>query len=262
MRLIGHSDQAGRSDGQQIMVRNGYAYIGHVCSKGFSVIDVRDPDQAEGRRLCPEPAEHLEPASAGPRRPAAARAWPRHVLASRNGGRAQLLQAAVRHARRACRPTQRATGRPEWRCSTFPSPTAPRQIGFMAVEGAGLHRIWYVGGRWAYASAMIDGFSDYILVIIDMADPTKPRDRRPLLAAGHESRGRRDGELAARTRPLRPAPRGRRRRHRLLRLARRLPRERRRVRQGQSEAHRPSRSGRRRSAAARTIACRCQTGIC
>ena len=43
MRLIGHCDQAGRSDGQQIMVRNGYAYIGHVCSKGFSVIDVRDP---------------------------------------------------------------------------------------------------------------------------------------------------------------------------------------------------------------------------
>jgi hypothetical protein len=25
------------------MVREGYAYIGHVCSKGFSVIDVRDP---------------------------------------------------------------------------------------------------------------------------------------------------------------------------------------------------------------------------
>ena len=36
MRLIGHCDQAGRADGQQIMVRNGYAYIGHVCSKGFS----------------------------------------------------------------------------------------------------------------------------------------------------------------------------------------------------------------------------------
>ena len=35
MRLIGHSDQAGRSDGQQIMVRNGYAYIGHVCSMGY-----------------------------------------------------------------------------------------------------------------------------------------------------------------------------------------------------------------------------------
>ena len=43
MRLVGHCDQAGRSDGQQIMVRNGHAYIGHVCSKGFSVIDVSDP---------------------------------------------------------------------------------------------------------------------------------------------------------------------------------------------------------------------------
>ena len=53
-------------------------------------------------------------------------------------------------------------------------PAAPQQIGFMPVEGTGIHRIWYVGGRWAYASAMIDGFSDYILVTIDMQDPTKP----------------------------------------------------------------------------------------
>ena len=39
-------------------------------------------------------------------------------------------------------------------------PEAPRKIGFMPVEGTGIHRIWYVGGRWAYASAMIDGFTD------------------------------------------------------------------------------------------------------
>ena len=43
MRLIGHTDQNGRGDGQQIMVQNGHAYIGHVCSRGFSVVDVRDP---------------------------------------------------------------------------------------------------------------------------------------------------------------------------------------------------------------------------
>jgi hypothetical protein len=54
-------------------------------------------------------------------------------------------------------------------------PAQPRQIGFMPVDGTGLHRIWYTGGRWAYASAMIDGFTDYILVTIDMQDPTKPR---------------------------------------------------------------------------------------
>ena len=54
-------------------------------------------------------------------------------------------------------------------------PGDPRQIGFMPVEGTGLHRIWYVGGRWAYASALLDGFSDYILITIDMQNPKKPR---------------------------------------------------------------------------------------
>jgi hypothetical protein len=53
-------------------------------------------------------------------------------------------------------------------------PGEPKQIGFMPVKGTGLHRIWYVGGRWAYASALIDGFSDYILVTIDMQDPRNP----------------------------------------------------------------------------------------
>ena len=35
--------RAGKSDGVQIMVHRGYAYIGHIFSKGFSVVDVRDP---------------------------------------------------------------------------------------------------------------------------------------------------------------------------------------------------------------------------
>jgi len=55
-------------------------------------------------------------------------------------------------------------------------PEAPRQIGFMPVDGGGIHRAWYTGGRWAYASALIDGFTDYIFITIDMADPTKPRE--------------------------------------------------------------------------------------
>src|ERR1700730_3660870 len=43
MRLLGHSDQGGRADGVQLMVHRGYAYVGHIFSKGFSIIDVRDP---------------------------------------------------------------------------------------------------------------------------------------------------------------------------------------------------------------------------
>ena len=43
MKLVGYSDQDGRCDGVQIMVHRGFAYVGHIFSKGFSVIDVRDP---------------------------------------------------------------------------------------------------------------------------------------------------------------------------------------------------------------------------
>jgi hypothetical protein len=55
-------------------------------------------------------------------------------------------------------------------------PANPRPIGFMAVEGLGLHRIWWTGGRYAYASALLDGFLDHILISIDMADPATPRE--------------------------------------------------------------------------------------
>ena len=45
-------------------------------------------------------------------------------------------------------------------------PQAPRRIGFMPVDGGGIHRIWYTGGRWAYVSALLDGFTDYIFMTV------------------------------------------------------------------------------------------------
>jgi hypothetical protein len=56
------------------------------------------------------------------------------------------------------------------------NPAAPRRIGFMAVEGGGIHRIWYSGGRWAYVSVLLDGFTDYIFMTVDMSDPAHPRE--------------------------------------------------------------------------------------
>jgi hypothetical protein len=50
------------------------------------------------------------------------------------------------------------------------NPAEPRRIGFMPVEGGGIHRVWYTGGRWAYASALIDAG----MVVIDVTDRTKP----------------------------------------------------------------------------------------
>ena len=66
-------------------------------------------------------------------------------------------------------------------------PAAPREIGFMPVEGIGLHRIWWVGGRYAYASAHLDGFIDHILAVIDLADPAVPPCPPLIEAFNHKS---------------------------------------------------------------------------
>ena len=39
----------------------------------------------------------------------------------------------------------------------------------------GPHRIWYVGGRYAYVSVHLPEFSDHVLVIIDLAEPARPQ---------------------------------------------------------------------------------------
>jgi hypothetical protein len=41
--FLGHSDQGGRADGLQVMVGGGHAYVKHMFSQGFTVLDVKDP---------------------------------------------------------------------------------------------------------------------------------------------------------------------------------------------------------------------------
>ena len=43
VRFLSRSDQGGRPDGVQVIVHKGHAFIGHMFSDGFSVVDVRDP---------------------------------------------------------------------------------------------------------------------------------------------------------------------------------------------------------------------------
>ena len=43
IKFVGHSDMDGRSDGVQVMVHRGYAYVGHGFSNGITTLDVRDP---------------------------------------------------------------------------------------------------------------------------------------------------------------------------------------------------------------------------
>ena len=172
MRLVGHSDQGGRCDGVQIMVHRGYAYIGHIFSKGFTVVDVRDPSNPKVVKYVAAPPNtwtlHLQ-------------AFDDLLLVIHNkdmfaqpelADEKNYYKGSVDHHAK-----QESSGQ-NWSAGMavydISKPDDPKQIGFMPVAGTGLHRLWYVGGRWAYASALLDGFSDYILITIDMQDPKRP----------------------------------------------------------------------------------------
>ena len=101
MRIIGHTDQGGRGDGQQVMVKDGYAYVGHVCSRGFSIIDVRDPTKPKTVNYIENPPNtwslHLQVHDDLLLQVQGRDMFTRTDMA----GRAELLQAEGRPARRA-----------------------------------------------------------------------------------------------------------------------------------------------------------------
>jgi hypothetical protein len=178
MRVLAYCDQGGRPDGVQIMVERGYAYIGHMFSKGFSIVDVRDAYN-------PRPAGYVA---------APANTWNIHLQTHENlllviNAKDMFAEAAFADERAYYRgqvgtvvgtATTQADARRDWTAGLavydIAKPEAPRRVGFMPVEGGGIHRIWYTGGRWAYVSALLDGFTDYIFMTVDMSDPTRPRE--------------------------------------------------------------------------------------
>ncbi len=175
MRLIGHRDQGGKPDGCQIIVHRGYAYIGHMFSQGISVVDVRDPSAPKHVKFIAAPSN----------------TWSMHLQVHDDlllviNGKDLFAQPELANERNyykakgGFQSQARSEGARNWSAGLvvfdISAPTSPRQIGFLPVNGGGFHRVWYTGGRWAYGSALIEGFSDFILVTIDMSDPTKPRE--------------------------------------------------------------------------------------
>jgi len=56
-------------------------------------------------------------------------------------------------------------------------PVHPREIAFFDTGGRGVHRMWYTGVEpYAFLSAIPDGFRDRMLMIVDLSDPTRPRE--------------------------------------------------------------------------------------
>ncbi len=171
LEFVGHTDQGDRGDGVQIMVQNGYAYVGHMYSGGFTVIDVRDPRDPKPVRFVPAPPDtwsiHLQAHD--------------NLLLVINGVDIYNTKLGIDKETYYSTPfsetfgDQARTFAAGIRIFDISKADEPREIGFLPVDGYGVHRIWYVGGRYAYASAILDGYSDSTFIIVDLADPTKPQ---------------------------------------------------------------------------------------
>lgn len=170
IRPIGYSDQGGRPDGAQVMVNKRHAYISHPFSGGLTVVDVADPRN-------PRPVNFL---------PVHPKSWSIHC---QSFGNLLLvveefdffkLQVKNYYGESLQGVSREAFGKngedysAGLRVYDLSDPARPRPIGFMPVEGFGLHRLWWDGGRYVYATAMLDGYTDHILMIIDLSNPERP----------------------------------------------------------------------------------------
>ncbi len=170
IRFVAHTDQGGRSDGVQVMVHRGYAYVGHTFGNGITVIDVRDPAHPRPVTFvaCPPNtrAIHLQTHEDLLLAVNAPSVWSMQVLSEQEyfaGSPADVLRA---------RGAEFTAG---LRVFDISRPEQPRDVGFLPMDGMGPHRIWYVGGRYAYVSAHFAEFTDHVLAIVDVSDPTRPR---------------------------------------------------------------------------------------
>jgi hypothetical protein len=177
MRVVGHCDQGGRPDGVQIMVHRGYAYIGHMFSKGFSVIDARDAKNPRAVNYVAAPPGtwniHLQTHDD---LLLVVHAKDMFAAAEFADEKAYYKGQLGKVVGTADRPKTKRDWSAGLAVHDIAKPETPRQIGFMPVEGGGIHRIWYTGGRWAYVSALLDGFTDYIFMTVDISDPANPRE--------------------------------------------------------------------------------------
>lgn len=149
--LIGHSDLNGFGDGMQVMPLEDALYVAHFgpSGKGTSILDISDSTSPRVvRQWEAPPGSHT------------------HKVQVADG----LL--LVNH---------------ELFRSEGPAPVGfaiydlsdrfdPKRIGFFDTGGRGVHRIVYEGGPYAYVSAVPPGYTGRIWMIVDVSDPTDPKE--------------------------------------------------------------------------------------
>lgn len=154
MRLVGQTDLNGHGDCMHVNVKDGFAYVGHMGESrvGTSVVDVSDP-----RR--PRLVAQLET-------PTGTHSHKVQVVGD------VLL---VNYERSMFEPDA-TSWQGGLKVFDVTRPAEPREIAFLPMPGKGVHRMTYWEAPYAYMSGSDDGLIDQFLVIVDLSDPSRPRE--------------------------------------------------------------------------------------
>nr|WP_294554739.1 hypothetical protein [uncultured Rhodopila sp.] len=168
-RHLSWSDQGGRPDGVQIMINRRHLYVGHMFSNGITVLEAADP-----RALKPvgfwtaggqTRTHHIQVSG--------------DLLLAANGANIVAMQSfdSLRSTFEVS-PSDSLTNRRPFRAGLsihdISRPAELREIAFLEMPGVGVNRLWWVGGRYAYVSAALEGYTDHVLCIVDLANITRP----------------------------------------------------------------------------------------
>jgi hypothetical protein len=137
----------------QVLREGDVAYVGHfgTSGAGTSILDVSDPSSPRLVAQWPSPPNSHT-----------------HKVQVADG---LLLVNHERFPYRDAPPGPFSAGLAVY---SLEDPLDPRQIGFWASGGRGVHRVVWTGGRYAHMSAIPPGFDDRIWVVLDMSDPEHP----------------------------------------------------------------------------------------
>ncbi|MFQ6111976.1 MAG: LVIVD repeat-containing protein, partial [Nitrospinota bacterium] len=147
VKVIGHTDMDGRGDAICAIRRGDYLYVGHVFSRGISILDVSNPRRPRVAKWLPNPSPNT---------------WNTNI-----GVSGDLLLAADER--------DLFTGNPlQWSAAgmaiyDISKPAEPRKIAYWKTSGQGVHRIWFVDGRMAHVPAHLEGYTGFIYTILDLA---------------------------------------------------------------------------------------------
>ena len=195
LRRVAHLDLPG---GGQVVVQGGYAYVGHMKPPhGTSIIDVRDPANprlATMLELSDDRSHTHKVRVVGDIMIANVEQNDRHAL--RRGQALRQVEAKLRaengrepsdaelattlNVPENLLPRLRHTLEHGYRDGGFrifdvSDKTRPRELAYVRTYGVGVHR-FDMDGRYAYISTEMEGFLGNILVVYDIADPSRPTE--------------------------------------------------------------------------------------